>query len=183
MHTHAFACFYFAPTLPVQPHSPKFNTVPTKLGNTQCSESGHQILEKKRRDLMKMLTRPRTPPLQTCHIRWGMKYHLGGRKVNQTTRGREGVWSAPDHLSKAYLVFRAERTAKPSVTFSNDSQSVFVSAGGTSLEKCTGGKSAESAYSAGSIAENNWRGRLGGFVLFFFPPPCEEKGPYPPPSA
>lgn len=124
---------------------------------------------------MKMLPWPRMPPLQTCHIRWGMKYHLGGRKVNQTTRGREGVWSAPDHLSTAYLVFRAERTAKPSVTFSNNSPSVFVSAGGLGLRSARGEICRERLFRGVNCGKQ--LERLSWRVCFFFPLHVKRKVP------
>lgn len=97
----------------------------------------------------------------TRHIQ-RMKYHLSGRKVNHTKRSKERVWSVPVHLSTAYLVFQAEHAAKPSVTFSNNSPSVFVRVV-TSVEKC-GRKSVESAGYVGSIVENDWKGCLGVFT-------------------
>lgn len=99
--------------------------------------------------------------IATRHIQ-KMKYHLSGRKVNHTKWSKERVWSLPVHLSTAYLVFQAEHAAKPSVTFSNNSPSVFVRVV-TSVSKC-GRKSVESADYVGSIVENDWRGCLGVFT-------------------
>lgn len=185
LHTYTRFCLllFCSDPFPVQPHPAKFPTLfPDDARKTRSAESGtSSTLKKKRRDPMKTLTRPENA--SAANVSHPVEDEISPRREkSESNNARQGrSWERAGSSINGISGFPSRARGKAIRHIFKQQPVRLCQRGG--VGGVGGGENLQRApVPRGQLRETTGEAVLEGFFfVLFFSPPCEEKGPCPPP--